>query len=104
MAGTEPDHDEYDPRRNLAKQYEKMTSTPRCTPCNRLPIANPCIGSLEFQVDTSNLDGFHPRVDVVEVVKGVTPLEGTVTLSYRGAYTPDLAFDAPKEEASTLYT
>ena len=49
-------------------------------------------------MDVSDLSGTNVRVDVVEVVKGVSPLEGTVTLSYRGAYTDDLAFDASMEE------
>lgn len=53
-----------------------------------------------IQVDTSNLAGASPRVDVVEVVKGVSPLEGTLTLSYRGSFTKDLAFDASQDEVS----
>lgn len=54
------------------------------------------------QVDVSGLSGNNARVDVVEVVKGVSPLEGTVTLSYRDAYTDDLAFDASKEEVRSF--
>lgn len=37
---------------------------------------------------------------MVEVVKGVSPLEGTVTLSYRDGFTQDLAFDASNEEVN----
>lgn len=53
-------------------------------------------------MDVSDLAGSNPRVDVVEVAKGVTPLEGTVTLSYRDAYTENLAFDSSKEEVGGL--
>lgn len=37
-------------------------------------------------------------MDVVEVVKGVSALEGTVTLAYRGGFSADLAFDASEDE------
>ena len=37
-------------------------------------------------------------MDVVEVVKGVSALQGTVTLAYRGGFTEDLAFDASEDE------
>lgn len=36
----------------------------------------------------------------MEVVKGVSPLEGTVTLAYREGFAQDLAFDASKEEVT----
>ncbi|CAM9800578.1 unnamed protein product [Ectocarpus sp. 6 AP-2014] len=49
-------------------------------------------------VNGSSLDGNSPRVDIVEVVKGVSPLEGTVTLAYREGFSQDLAFDASEEE------
>ncbi|CAN0494532.1 unnamed protein product, partial [Scytosiphon promiscuus] len=38
--------------------------------------------------------------DTVEVVKGVSPLNGTVTLAYRDDLTEGIAFDASKEEVS----
>lgn len=38
------------------------------------------------------------RVDVVEVVKGLSPLEGTVTLAYMGGFSQDLAFDASEDD------
>lgn len=53
-----------------------------------------------MQVDVTELGGNSPRVDVVEVTKGVSPLEGTVSLSYRDSFTQDLAFDASSEEVS----
>lgn len=65
-----------------------------------LPILS-CSGGI-WQVDVSDLTGNSPRVDVVEVVKGVSPLEGMVTLSYRDGFTQDIAFDASEEEASSL--
>lgn len=46
---------------------------------------------------TSSLTG-PSRVDVVEVVKGVSSLMGTVTLAYMGGFSQDLAFDASEEE------
>lgn len=49
-------------------------------------------------MDASNLGGNSPRVDVVEVVKGSSPLEGTLTLSYRDSITEDIAFDASEDE------
>lgn len=52
-----------------------------------------------LQVDASELTGNSPRVDVVEIMKGVSPLEGTVSLSYREGFTADLAFDASSDEA-----
>lgn len=51
-----------------------------------------------LQIDGQLLVGTSPRVDVVEVVKGVSPLEGTVTLAYRGGFSQDLAFDASEDD------
>lgn len=45
------------------------------------------------------MTGNSPRVDVVEIVKGVSPLEGTVSLSYREGFAADLGFDASSDEA-----
>ena len=56
----------------------------------------PCL--VPLQIDTTGLTGTSPRVDVVEVVKGVSALEGTVTLAYRGGFSEDIAFDASDEE------
>jgi len=50
-----------------------------------------------LQVSSSHLTGSSPRVDVVEVIKGHSPLSGTFTLSYLGEYTNDLYFDASAE-------
>lgn len=50
-------------------------------------------------IDATGLTGGSSRtVDVVEVVKGVSPLEGTVTLAYRGGFSQDLSFDASEDE------
>lgn len=51
-----------------------------------------------FQIDTTSLAGSSARVDVVEVVKGTSGLDGTVTLAYRGGFSEDLAFDASEAE------
>lgn len=56
-----------------------------------------------LQVNASELDGNSPRVDVVEVVKGVSPLNGTVTLAYREGFSQDLAFDASEEEIKAAF-
>lgn len=54
---------------------------------------------LPLQIDYSGLTGgSSPRVDVVEIVKGSSALEGTLTLAYRGGFTQDLAFDAAEDE------
>lgn len=54
-------------------------------------------------MNSTKLDGTSPRVDLVEVVKGVSPLEGTVTLAYREMFTQDLAFDASEDEVGDMF-
>lgn len=53
-------------------------------------------------MDGSDLGGNSPRVDVVEVTKGASPLDGTITLSYRDSFTEDVAFDASEDEVRNI--